>query len=148
MNANNAVIIGNTSVTSIGGQVGWSTFSDKRLKSNISECELGLNFITRLNPVNYTYRAKGQESIVYSGLLAQDVEVVLSDLNTNFSGLVRPKNEHDFYSIRYAEFVVPLINSIQEQELKISNLTETNIELAKRIEDLEKKMNLLINNLD
>lgn len=144
VNADNSIIIGNTSVTSIGGQVGWSTFSDKRLKSNISECKLGLEFITKLKPVNYTYRAKGQGNIVYSGLLAQDVENVLTNLNTDFSGLVRPKNENDFYSIRYAELVVPLINSIQEQELKISSLTETNLELTERIEDLENKMNKLL----
>lgn len=145
VNASNSIMIGNTAVTSIGGQVGWSTFSDKRLKSDISECNLGLEFITQLNPVNYTYRAPGQENIIYSGLIAQDVESALTNLNTDFSGLVRPKNENDFYSIRYAEFVVPLINSIQEQEVKISDLTESNLELLKRIEDLETKLNKLVN---
>ncbi len=143
VNADNSVIIGNTSVTSIGGQVGWSTFSDRRLKSNISECKLGLEFITQLRPMNYTYRAEGQGNIIYSGLIAQDVEALLTGLNTDFSGLVRPKNEHDFYSIRYAEFVIPLINSIQEQDEKISGLTESNLQLLKLIEELEEKMNKL-----
>lgn len=146
VNADNSIILGNTSVTSIGGQVGWSTFSDKRLKTNIEECKLGLEFITKLQPVNYTYKAKGQENLVYSGLIAQDVEQLLNDLNTDFSGLVRPKNKNDFYSIRYAEFVVPLINSVQEQEKKISDLENLNLELIKRIEDLEKKMTTILSN--
>lgn len=143
VNGDNSVIIGNTAVTSIGGQVGWSTFSDQRLKSNISECTLGLNFIKQLKPVNYTYLAEGQKGIVYSGLLAQDVESILNKLNTNFSGLVIPKNENDFYSIRYAEFVIPLINAIQEQDEKISTLTETNLELLNRLEIVEQKLNNL-----
>lgn len=148
VNGDNSVIIGNTAVTSIGGQVGWSTFSDKRLKSNVSECTLGLDFIKQLKPVNYTYHAEGQQNIIYSGLLAQDVESLLLEMDTDFSGLVRPKNENDFYSIRYAEFVIPLINSIQEQDEKISSLTETNLELQKRVEDLEEKMNKLLESTD
>ncbi len=146
VNADNSIIIGNTAVTSIGGQVGWSTFSDKRLKSNVEEFNLGLEFITELRPVQYNYTAKGQENVIYSGLIAQDVEQILNSLNADFSGLVKPKNKDDFYSLRYAEFVLPLINSIQEQEIKITNLENDNIELIKRIEELERKLNLLIKN--
>lgn len=146
VNASNSIIIGNTAITSIGGQVGWSTFSDRRLKSDIEECKLGLEFITKLKPVNYTYKAKGQENTIYSGLIAQDVEKILNGLNTDFSGLVKPKNKNDFYSIRYAEFVIPLINSVQEQELKITDLEEKNQELNNRIEELEKKLDKLIKN--
>src|SRR5690606_24326276 len=120
--------------TSIGGQVGWSTFSDARLKQNVVEEDLGLNLILKLNPVRYQYKAKDQQGFVYSGFIAQEVEQVLTELNTDFSGLVRPKNEFDFYSIRYAEFVVPIINSIQEQHELIKELQTENEKLKIELE--------------
>ena len=138
VNASNSVIIGNTAVTSIGGQVGWSTFSDKRLKTNISKSTLGLDFILSLQPVTYNYKAEGQTNILYTGLIAQDVEKLLNRLNTEFSGLVKPQNDADFYSIRYAEFVLPLINAVQEQQQTIDKLKKENEQLEERLLKLEK----------
>ena len=120
--SSNSAIIGNTSITSIGGQVGWSTFSDARLKKNILPETLGLAFILDLNPVRYEYNAEGQKGIIYSGLIAQEVESSIRKFNTTFSGVVKPSNDEGFYSIRYSEFVVPLIKAIQEQEKRISTL--------------------------
>jgi hypothetical protein len=37
VDASNKVRIGNASVTSIGGQVGWSQFSDERVKKDVKE---------------------------------------------------------------------------------------------------------------
>jgi hypothetical protein len=132
--ANNSVVIGSSAVTNIGGQVGWSTLSDKRYKTNVKESTLGLEFITRLKPVSYTYTSKGQENIRYTGLLAQDVVSVLEDIDTDFSGIVYPQNDQDHFSIRYAEFVLPLINCIKEQQEHIKAL-------EKKVELLEKKTN-------
>jgi hypothetical protein len=140
VNSSNSVIIGNTSVTSIGGQVSWSTFSDKRLKENVRPNELGLNFITRLKPVDYNYKAKGQEDIIYSGLIAQDVEKTLNELGMNFSGLVKPKSDMDFYSIRYGDFVIPLINAVQEQQDQINELREENRKLMEKLEKIEERL--------
>jgi trimeric autotransporter adhesin len=52
--ASNKVVIGSTSVTSIGGYAGWSNFSDGRYKSNIQQNVPGLTFINKLSPVTYT----------------------------------------------------------------------------------------------
>ncbi len=141
VNASNSIVVGNTAVTSIGGQVGWSTLSDKRLKKKIKPNQLGLAFINSLETVNYEYKAEGQEGIRYSGLLAQDVEKVLQGIDMEFSGLVRPKNENDHYSLRYSEFVIPLIKAVQEQSDEIDELKARNNDLEKRLEALEKKVN-------
>ncbi len=53
--ASNKVSIGNTDVTSIGGQVGWTSFSDERVKDNIKENVPGLEFIKALRPVTYHF---------------------------------------------------------------------------------------------
>lgn len=54
ISANNKVVIGNTSVNSIGGFAGWSNFSDGRFKKNVREGVPGLEFIELLRPVIYS----------------------------------------------------------------------------------------------
>jgi hypothetical protein len=53
------VQVGNTNVTSIGGPVGWTTFSDGRYKKNIKENVPGLAFINSLRPITYTLDVNG-----------------------------------------------------------------------------------------
>jgi hypothetical protein len=132
--SSNSVVIGNSSVLNIGGQVNWATLSDKRLKQNIKDETLGLDFILNLRPVNYEYKTKGQEDIRYTGLIAQEVDETLKAMGKTFSGVVRPQNSNDFYSVRYAEFVLPLINAVKEQNELIKSL-------EMRIEQLENELN-------
>ena len=136
VSSSNTVVIGNTAITSIGGQVGWSSLSDKRLKTNVVAEPLGLDFILALRPVRYNYTVEGQENRVYSGFLAQDVEVTLQEMGISFSGIVTPENEEGHYSIRYAEFVVPLTKAIQEQQTLILELQKKNADLEQKIENL------------
>jgi hypothetical protein len=146
VNSSNSVVIGNSSITSIGGQVGWSTLSDRRLKTNITEETLGLEFIKQLRPVRYNYKAEGQEGRIYSGLIAQEVLKVLEDTNIPFSGVVQPENDQDYYSIRYAEFTVPLIKAVQEQQTQLEKLRDENSLLREEIQQLkalEKRIELL-----
>jgi len=49
----NQIVIGNYTVTSVGGAVSWSTVSDGRAKKNIRADVPGLDFINRLQPVTY-----------------------------------------------------------------------------------------------
>lgn len=132
--ANNQVRIGNTAVTSIGGQVGWTTFSDAKIKNNIREDVAGLEFIMRLRPVTYNYDLLKLQQLLgtkpnasntvdpqapairFSGLIAQEVEKAAADAQYDFSGIDKPANAHTPYGLRYAEFVVPLIKSMQEMK--------------------------------
>jgi len=132
--ASNQVRIGNTAVNSIGGQVGWTTFSDANIKRDIRDNIPGLSFILKLKPVTYNYdlgklqRLQGSKSTAsnavdakmaatrFSGLLAQEVEQAALETNYDFSGLDKPANAHTPYGLRYSEFVVPLIKAIQEMK--------------------------------
>lgn len=134
----NSVVIGNTSMTSIGGQVGWSTLSDGRFKKEIKDYTLGLEFINKLKPKSYKYNNNTNE-IIYNGLIAQDVEQTLKELGAEFSGLCKPNTESENYSIRYGDFVIPLINAVKDQQQQIEALNKKNDLLLKRIEMLEKK---------
>jgi hypothetical protein len=61
-------VIGNSSVTSIGGYTNWSNFSDGRYKKNVKEDVPGLEFITQLRPVTYTLDLDGIEGTKQTGL--------------------------------------------------------------------------------
>jgi hypothetical protein len=133
--ASDQVRIGNSAVTSIGGQVGWTTLSDARFKRNIAEDVPGLEFIMKLRPVTYNMDLYAlaeyigtpdgirsekadafQNRIVYTGFIAQEVEEAARSVGFTFSGVDAPKNENDYYGLRYAEFTVPLVKAVQEQQ--------------------------------
>ena len=151
--ASNQVRIGNTLVISIGGYASWSNISDGRIKKNVKENVSGLEFINKLRPVTYTLDIHAidkkmnikeeeedlpsiaeKEKMIYSGFIAQEVEEAANEAGYNFSGVDAPKNENDLYSLRYAEFVVPLVKAVQE-------LSENNEELNGEIEMLKAKIN-------
>lgn len=146
--ANNQVRIGNTNVNSIGGQVGWTTFSDRRIKKNVQEDVPGLAFIERLKPVTYNYDVQalrklqgnkgaadnsGFGNIRFTGLLAQDVEAVANSIGYSFSGIDKPANGQTPYGIRYAELVVPLIKAMQEMKTLIDKQQREIEELKEKI---------------
>jgi hypothetical protein len=170
VDASNKVVIGNTSVISIGGFANWSNLSDGRYKKNVNENVPGLAFITLLKPLTYNldmrllnadinaqrnYGKNGngkegdfdedvkgmeaKEKIVYSGFVAQDVEKAAKALGYDFSGVDAPQDEHGHYGLRYAEFVVPLVKAVQEQQQMIEELRKQNEQLVKRLEILESK---------
>jgi hypothetical protein len=157
----NSVRIGNTSVASIGGNVGWTNFSDGRFKRNVMENVPGLDFINQLRPVTYNLdvddidktlrppvagtkkrpdalgnkkevtaeeiKSKQEKaSVIYTGFIAQEVEAAAKGLGYQFSGVDAPKNSKDFYGLRYAEFVVPLVKAVQELNKKLQDLQDKN----------------------
>jgi hypothetical protein len=153
VNASNKVIIGNSSVSSIGGYANWSNFSDARFKQNVKEDVPGLTFITKLRPVTYTLDVDGindfnsknlpadkkQQTInpekkneVYTGFLAQEVEQLAKELGFNFSGVDKPKDAStQAYALRYSDFIMPLVKAVQEQQQRIDSLQKQIKELKK-----------------
>ena len=141
--ASNQVRIGNTGVTSIGGKVSWSTFSDGRFKKEVKEDVSGLEFINQLRPVSYTlddnaidkflripdslqsYNTSSRKIAVrQTGFIAQEVEAVIKKTGYVFHGVEAPQNEGDHYAIRYAEFVVPLVKAVQELSEEVAMLKQ------------------------
>lgn len=174
-NGSNQVRVGNTAVSSIGGQVGWTNFSDGRYKKNMKEDVPGLEFITKLRPITYTLDIKGiddkfkstmpkevgndnqglqsaekraalaeeqkakeeKSKIKYTGFVAQEVEAIAKKMNYDFSGVDVPNNKEGFYGLRYSDFVVPLVKSVQE-------LDAENKQLKVRLNELEEMVHKLV----
>jgi len=161
--SDNQVVIGNLATNSIGGQVGWTTFSDGRFKKNIREDVKGLDFILRLKPVTYQLdidlintklHPKGSTAsnaamrtamtlsgeTIHSGFVAQDVEKAAADAGFNFSGVDKPTTPDGLYGLRYEDFVVPLVKAVQEQQHQIETLQKGTVDMNKRIQGIEEKM--------
>ncbi|MEO6453326.1 MAG: tail fiber domain-containing protein [Ginsengibacter sp.] len=154
----NRVRIGNSSMTSIGGQVDWTTISDERLKENINDDVFGLAFILKLKPVSYNYSIKKSsllqrkvdtvswkskydiEKIRFSGFLAQEVEKAAKEIGYDFSGVDKPEDANGLYGLRYAAFVVPLIKAVQEQQTIIDELKAENNKLTNQMNELKKEL--------
>ena len=160
----NQVFLGNTSTAWIGGKVTWSTFSDARIKNNITGDVVGLAFITRLKPVTYHISNRAivaitgnketadfpgkndNEKVKYSGFVAQDVEQAAKASGYDFSGYTAPRNERELYTLSYEQFVVPLVKAVQElstinesQKATIDDLKLQVARLMQRMEKLENK---------
>ena len=78
---------------------------------------------------------QAKQKIVYTGLIAQDVEKAAKELNYDFSGVDAAKSDKDLYGLRYTEFIMPLVKAVQE-------LSKENNELKSRLEKLEAKTNV------
>ncbi len=57
-----------------------------------------------------------------TGFIAQEVEALCKSLQYEFSGVVKPENDSQHYQLRYAEFVVPMVKALQEQQAMIKEL--------------------------
>ncbi len=139
VNASNKVRIGNTSVTVVEGQVAYTFPSDRRLKNNIENCDIGLDFINQLRPIKYhTNNPHEDKSKKTYGLAAQDVEEIIKTCNCPEFGALYC-NPEGYYGLRYNDFLAPMIKALQELSQQNNQMMLIINHLKQRLEDLEKK---------
>ncbi len=143
VNASNKIVLGNASATTIGGYGAWVNYSDRRLKENIVYTNnLGLNFISQLKPASYNY-IKDENKRRRDGLIAQDVEQTLQELGLEFSGLIIDDDADKTMNLSYAEFVIPLVNAVQELNQKNQQLQQKEEALEAALEEMKAEIELL-----
>lgn len=131
VNASNKVRIGNNSVTVIEGQVAWSNPSDIRLKKDVIDVTYGLDFINQLRPVEF--RMKDGNGKIDFGFIAQSIEALIG---ANYNVLGIGSDSKQTLSLRYTDFIAPMVKAIQEQSKIIS-------EQNQRIKTLEDRLMLV-----
>jgi hypothetical protein len=143
--ASNTIRLGNSAVSTIGGYANWTNVSDGRFKTNVTENVSGIDFVMQLRPVTYnldmdaiakfnntpdSLRLAESEALkaaeLQSGFIAQEVEAAATAVGYDFHGVDKPKNETSHYGLRYAEFVVPMVKAMQEQQEMIEEQQATN----------------------
>jgi hypothetical protein len=95
-------------------QYGWTTWSDRRAKENITSITGALDKVLNMRGVYFNYisdDAKTQRV----GFIAQELEQVLPEA-------VRYAEEIDEYNVEYAQIVSVLTEAIKEQNVKITRL--------------------------
>ena len=163
--ASGQVRIGDYNVSSIGGYANWTNLSDARFKTAIQENVPGLRLIEKLRPVTYHLDTDAIQkffsdlgapaNIVHSdkkneiqiGFIAQEVEQAARELNFDFHAVDKPKNEHDFYGLRYAEFVPVLVKALQELQKENKILEKRFFQQSESIKQLQIQIVQLKNNL-
>jgi len=145
VNASNEVQLGNSATTTyVYGTVG--NRSDLRDKAEVRDTILGLDFISKLRPVDYKwdmrddYRSKDTSDIekiddlkhdgthtrsrFHHGVIAQEVEAIIKESGVDFGGFQDHKiaGGNDVLSIGYDEFIAPMIKAIQELKAEIEIL--------------------------
>jgi len=112
----NKVVIGNTDVTVIGGQVDWTAFSDLRGKKDVADLGLGLDFVMNLRPVSY--RLNNGNGKIDMGFVAQDIEALLGD---GYNVLSIGGDPDHTLALRRTDLIAPLVKAVQEQQAMIAS---------------------------
>lgn len=148
--SSNQIRIGNQDITLATTKVSWTTSSDARYKEQIREIPFGLNFISRLRPVDYMRSNNKKEhngaipETLETGFIAQEVLQTLKELGYEKSGMIS-KDDKGYYGMRYNDLLAPMVKAIQELNETITEQKKANDEfknqnklLKERIEKLEK----------
>ncbi|MGB0918494.1 MAG: hypothetical protein ACPGU4_12955, partial [Flavobacteriales bacterium] len=81
-----------------------------------------------------------KERVRQTGFIAQEVEDAAKGSGFEFSGVDSPDNDKDFYGLRYAEFVVPLVKATQEQQQIIEDQNAEIEKLESEVDALKAEM--------
>ena len=136
----------------------WSRSSDVRLKKNIIDQKLGLDFINDLRTVKYNWKASheldstdSQLSHLYKedeadnemntdvtmhNFIAQEVKAALDTAGvSDFSGW--SEDQYGVQQVSREMFVIPLVKAVQELSAKVDALETENTAIKARLDALE-----------
>jgi len=117
----------------------FNSFSDMRLKKDIRDSDLGLDFIEKLRPVSYYLKA-GDPLLNY-GFIAQEVEKALGDRATSM--VTQENDEIKTWELNYSAIIAPVVKAIQEQQQEFTdekaNALKKDAVYDREISDLKKK---------
>jgi hypothetical protein len=119
-----------------GGNFGWETLSDSRLKKNVVTLENSLDKVLKLRGVNFEWKeSDSKEKGIRMGFIAQEAEAIVPEVvNT----------EGEYLLMQYAPITALLVEAIKEQQKVINELKEKNNDLEKKldkVEDLQMQIN-------
>lgn len=80
---------------------------------------------------------KEKALIRYTGFIAQEVDSAAKAVGYDFSGVDKVTDSDRMLGLRYAEFVVPLVKAVQEQQMVIGEQRAMIMELLTRLKRIE-----------
>jgi hypothetical protein len=106
--------------------------SDFRLKEDIQESPLGLNFINDLRPIKFKWKERNKEGDPgvrdHYGFIAQEVKQTLDNHGVYDTAALwavdRLEDEESHQALVYNEFVSPIVKAIQELSNKLNIVSQ------------------------
>ena len=145
----NEIVLGDENITESHIQVDWTVASDKRDKTDVTNLDLGLEFINKLTPVTYKWDKRSKyidkhdpsadlnavttdgthkEDWLDVGFLAQDVAAIEESYDykiANKTNLTTSLSEDGKqYSTKYNKFVPMLVKAVQELSAEVTTLKD------------------------
>jgi hypothetical protein len=115
----------------------WTKASDERIKQNIADLDIGLDFVKDLNVKSYNWKPSNEipEDIIgYSeentqnteatmyGMLAQDVKAAMDKHGYEHFAGWNVREADGLQGVSNEMFVLPLINAVKELAVKVADL--------------------------
>lgn len=114
--------------------------SDERLKTDISNSSLGLDFVNSLEPVEFSWINDSSEK-KNLGVIAQQVKETLDNNHPEFSdyfvvadGSEKLPNGEAAYGVQYNRFIPVLLNAVKELSSQVEEL-KSEVEYLKQSKD-------------
>jgi hypothetical protein len=105
--------------TDAGAGASWAFTSDARLKDNVQDLALGLEFIKEVQPRTYTWKSTGNKA---SGFIAQELDAVVEKYNASeFAGIVN-KDDPETYLVATPQLIPAMINAIKELAAELDSV--------------------------
>ena len=122
------VNIGTSAITARfqGAAAAWSFVSDERDKKEIKDLELGVNFVNKLKPRKFKWDLRNSDvdkDKEASGFVAQEIQEVLDQTDTNYTGLVDTNNP-DQYTVAQSNLIPILVKAVQELSAEVKQLKQ------------------------
>lgn len=120
----NQITLGNSSVSTLRCQVtSITSLSDARDKKDITPLEAGVDFVNKLNPVNFVWNMRdgGKVDISDAGFIAQELKQVQIDTGITIPNLVYEDNP-DKLEASYGTLIPVLVRAIQELSAEVKFL--------------------------
>jgi hypothetical protein len=102
-----------------GFATAWFFPSDVRLKENVEDLALGLDFVNQLQPRTFDWKETGHHA---AGFVAQEVDEVVQEHDAEYLGIVN-KNDPERYSLAAASLIPVLVNAIKELQANFEEAT-------------------------
>jgi Chaperone of endosialidase/Head domain of trimeric autotransporter adhesin len=111
----------------------WSTYSDVRLKQNISPYTDGLASLMKINPVSFRYnKLSGYDTkLSYVGVIAQELQKISPYMVTETTRKENPTST-GYLEVDNSAMTYMLINAVKEQQKQIEELKAMVKELAQK----------------
>ena len=125
---------GNRVYNNFATNASWTRSSDERLKTNIQDDTLGLDFISRLQPRTFQWKPSNEvpqtltesyneinkmdTSVVMNGFIAQEVKQALDDSNAGTQGIWSTQPDGT-QSLSRDMMIMPLVNAIKELKTEL-----------------------------